>query len=72
MPRAARHNLFTKIFYIRSVFYMTEYKKLSKKAQKAVNAMKRNNWGVTNPVTKIVKSKKCYDRKVFKSACYDF
>lgn len=38
------------------------FNKLSKKAQKAVNAERRNDWGVTNPVTKKIESRKAYNR----------
>lgn len=37
--------------------------KMSKKAQKELNAKKRNTWGNTNPVTKVQPNKKVYDRK---------
>lgn len=42
---------------------MTEYTKMSKKAQKAVNAAKRGDWNGVNPVTRVVESKKRYIRK---------
>ena len=42
---------------------MVSYEKMSKKAKKAEDAKRRNDWGVINPVTKVVKSKKVYSRK---------
>ena len=38
-------------------------KKMSKKAQKAQNVLRRETWGVINPVTRRVESKKAYNRK---------
>lgn len=38
-----------------------EYRKMSKKAQKALNKEKRALWAV-NPVSKVVPSKKIYKR----------
>ena len=40
----------------------TEYKKLSKKAQKQINAERRATWDCS-PVSKVVPSKKVYNRK---------
>jgi len=37
--------------------------KLSKKAQKELNAKKRYTWGALNPVTRKVANKKTYNRK---------
>lgn len=39
-----------------------EYRKLSKKAQKAQNAAKRTLWDCS-PVSRVVPSKKVYNRK---------
>ena len=41
---------------------MISYKKLSKKEQKAENAKKRNDWGPLNPVTRLSRNKKAYNR----------
>lgn len=38
------------------------FEKLSKKEQKRINTAKRNDWGLTNPVTKRVESRKAYNR----------
>ena len=43
-----------------------EYKKLSKKAQKALNNEKRATWGFC-PASKVVPSKKIYNRTKAKS-----
>lgn len=40
----------------------TSYNKASKKQQKEINKQKRNTW-IISPVTKIVPSKKVYNRK---------
>ena len=37
--------------------------KLSKKEQKKYHARKRRDWNGLKPVTRVVKSKKVYDRK---------
>ncbi|MCL2707538.1 MAG: hypothetical protein FWF03_00325 [Defluviitaleaceae bacterium] len=37
--------------------------KLSKKARKELYGKERGSWGGVNPVTKILESKKLYDRK---------
>ncbi|MDO4458464.1 MAG: hypothetical protein Q4C42_00005 [Clostridia bacterium] len=37
--------------------------KLSKKAKKAYYNEQRSTWGVANPATKVVESKKAYNRK---------
>lgn len=37
--------------------------KLSKKTQKELNQSQRGSWGICNPVTKKVESKKKYNRK---------
>lgn len=47
----------------------TEYKKMSKKQKKAFNDSQRGKWAV-NPITKVVKSKKAYDRKQEKRVSY--
>lgn len=39
------------------------YNKLSKKRQKEENKKKRGSWFGVNPITKIVPSKKLYNRK---------
>ena len=41
---------------------MIEIKKMSKKAQKNFYNSKRGSWNGVNPVTKVVKNKKKYDR----------
>jgi hypothetical protein len=46
--------------------------KMSKKAQKALNAQKRETWGSFSPVTKMVKSKKAYNRKKSLDRCDDY
>lgn len=48
------------------------YEKLSKKAQKKINAAKRGSWGDINPVTKTVKNKKAYDRSKFKKLAVQY
>lgn len=40
------------------------YEKMSKKAQKEYNAAKRGTWGSLNPVTRMSKNGKAYNRKV--------
>lgn len=40
--------------------------KQSKKAQKKYHARKRKDWNGITPTTRVVKSKKVYDRKKFK------
>ena len=37
--------------------------KLSKKERKKLNAARRGSWNGANPVTKVVESKKVYNRK---------
>ena len=39
------------------------YEKKKKKKKKEINSKKRADWGKLNPVTKVKKSKKVYDRK---------
>lgn len=41
--------------------------KQSKKAQKRYHARNRRDWNGVNPRTRVVKSKKVYDRKKFKT-----
>lgn len=41
--------------------------KLSKKAQKKYHARKRKDWNGITPTTRVIKSKKVYDRKKFKT-----
>lgn len=41
-------------------------KKQSKKAQKAFHAKQRGSWNSLSPVTRVVPSKKVYDRKKIK------
>ncbi len=38
------------------------YEKMSKKAQKELNAKKRGDWGICNPVTRQEENKKAYRR----------
>lgn len=47
------------------------FEKMSKKAQRAENNRRRNDWGPLNPVTRCSKNKKAYDRKdkSWKKAC---
>ncbi len=42
---------------------MVSYAKLSKKERKKVNAANRRDWNGVNPCTRVVKSKKLYQRK---------
>ena len=46
--------------------YIT-FEKLSKKARQEINNSKRGSWNGLNPVTKVVKSKKLYNRQAFKN-----
>lgn len=39
------------------------YEKLSKKKKKEIDQSKREDWGNTNPITRIKESKKVYSRK---------
>ncbi len=41
----------------------TSKSKMSKKNSKEMNKLKRKTWGDLNPVTKVVVSKKIYNRK---------
>lgn len=41
----------------------TSYEKLAKKKQREIDAQKRATWGITNPITKKIESKKIYNRK---------
>lgn len=45
---------------------MTPMSKMSKKAQKEFYAKRRLDWNGLSPVTRVVKSKKIYDRKRLK------
>lgn len=40
--------------------------KQSKKAQKKYHARRRGDWNGISPTTRVVKSKKAYDRRKFK------
>lgn len=42
------------------------FEKLSKKEQKKLNAEKRTTWGFVNPVTRVSKNPKAYNRQAFK------
>lgn len=42
---------------------MTPLSKMSKKAQKAYHAKRRLDWNGIKPVTRVIKSRKVYDRK---------
>ena len=42
---------------------MTPLSKMSKKAQKAYHAKRRLDWNGVKPVTRVIKSRKVYDRK---------
>jgi len=42
------------------------FEKMSKKKQKEINKQKRNDWGITNPITKIIPNKK---KEASKRAC---
>lgn len=44
--------------------------KRSKREQKAFHALSRRTWDGVNPVSRVVPSKKAYDRRRFK-ACID-
>ena len=39
------------------------YEKLSKKKQKELNAQKRGSWHGINPVTRVPKNSRAYDRR---------
>lgn len=41
---------------------MTSYKKLSKKAKYQIDLAKRGSWGGLNPITRVSKNPKAYDR----------
>ena len=41
-----------------------EYSKRSKKGQKKANNLARKSWRITKPITKVIPSKKLYNRKV--------
>lgn len=40
-----------------------EYSKRFKKEQKKANNLARKSWGITKPITKVIPSKKLYNRK---------
>ena len=40
------------------------YEKMSKKQKAEINKQRRGSWNGVNPVTKVVKSKKQYNRKM--------
>ena len=40
-----------------------EYSKRSKKEQKKANNLARKSWEITKPITKVILSKKLYNRK---------
>ena len=42
-------------------------KKQTKRQQKAYHAQKRNTWGSVNPISRIIESKKAYNRNTSKS-----
>ena len=42
---------------------MIPQNKLSKKRKREEDLLKRNNWGDTNPITKVIPNKKHYNRK---------
>ena len=46
---------------------IVSYEKMSKKAQKEINNLRRGDWGNVNPVSRITKNKKAYDRRAFKN-----
>ena len=50
---------------------MTPINKMSKKAKKEYFAAQRGSWNGVVPVTKIVKSKKIYDRNKMKKGTQD-
>lgn len=43
---------------------LVEYSKCSKKEQKRANNIASKLWGITKPITKVIPSKKLYNRKV--------
>lgn len=45
--------------------------KLSKKKRRELNTQKRNSWGEIKPVTRLVESKKVYNRQREKSKTRD-
>ena len=42
------------------------YQKMNKKKRKEIDKQKRGDWGDIKPVTKVVQSKKVYNRKSYK------
>ncbi len=47
---------------------IVSYEKMSKKARKEFNDLKRGDWGNINPVTRMTRNKKkAYDRRAFKN-----
>lgn len=48
------------------------FEKLSRKEQKKINSLKRNDWNGLNPVTKITEDKKKYKRKPKYPENYNF
>lgn len=50
-------------FDIKEVIMFIEYSKRSKKEQKKANNLARKLWGITKPITKVIPSKKLYNRK---------
>ena len=47
------------------------FEKLSKKKQKELNKVKRNTWGVTNPVTRRERNPKAYNRNKLRSEKFE-
>lgn len=46
---------------------IVSYEKMSKKAKKEFNDLKRGDWGNINPVSRVTRNKKAYDRRAFKN-----
>ena len=51
------------IMYFFASFEVVTKKKMSKKAQKKINSIDRNTWGMVKPATQVFKNKKAYNRK---------
>lgn len=57
---------FEVVNYLMGWLWMEKFvtkKKMSKKAQKKINSIDRNTWGMVKPATQVFKSKKTYNRK---------
>lgn len=57
---------FKAVNYLMGWLWMKKFvnkNKMSKKAQKKINSIDRNTWGMVKPVTQVFKNKKAYNRK---------